>query len=78
MASLPPGAFGAMLREDAAAGGETGAEAAALMDMLAELGADAGFPPGTTPLELEAILRGGRPRRRRRDRATARETRRAE
>ena len=25
------------------------------MDMLAELGADAGFPPGTTPLELEAI-----------------------
>ena len=59
MASLPPGAFGAMLREDVAAGGETGAEAAALMDMLAELGANAGFPPGTTPLELEAILRGG-------------------
>ena len=59
MASLPPGAFEAMLREDAAAGGETGAEAAALMDMLAELGANAGFPPGTTPLELEAILRGG-------------------
>ena len=59
MASLPPGAFEAMLREDAAAGGETGAEAAALMDMLAELGADAGFPPGTMPPELEAILRGG-------------------
>ena len=77
MASLPPGAFEAMLREDAAAG-ETGAEAAALMDMLAELGADAGFPPGTTPLELEAILRGGETSAAAADRATARETRRAE